>query len=171
MERGLEPAAAVCDPPAQHAQRDGCAERPPQGQREIRDRAQHGKCDPEDLALHCFSLRVRRVNVAGSTSTQTIHLATVSLGRLVLGQRLAQRHGFAFRRNLEPQGFTFLCLAIQRLRDCRRATHFAQPKDFDVKQASIAGDPQHVADADLAGRFGALSARVNPAQLAGFSRE
>ena len=49
---GLEPAAAICQPPTYHANRNRRSKCPPQWQAEIRDDAQDGESSPEDFPFH-----------------------------------------------------------------------------------------------------------------------
>jgi len=48
----LEPAAAICQPPTHHADRNRCDHCPPQWQAEIRDDAQDRENGPEDFPFH-----------------------------------------------------------------------------------------------------------------------
>ena len=49
---GLEPAAAICQPPTYQANRNRRGKCPPQWQAEIRDDAQDGESSPEDFPFH-----------------------------------------------------------------------------------------------------------------------
>ena len=52
MNHGLEPIAAVGEPPARVADRDRRRERPPERKRHIGDKAENGEGDPKYLPLH-----------------------------------------------------------------------------------------------------------------------
>jgi hypothetical protein len=52
MQSGLEPIAAVGEPPARVADRDRRRERPPERKRHIGDKAENGEGDPKYLPLH-----------------------------------------------------------------------------------------------------------------------
>ena len=53
---GLEPVAAIGQPPAYYANRNRRGQRPPQWQAEIRDDTQDGESAPEDFPLHFIIL-------------------------------------------------------------------------------------------------------------------
>jgi hypothetical protein len=52
MQSGLEPVAAVGEPPARVADRDRRGERPPERKRHIGNKAENGEGDPKYLPLH-----------------------------------------------------------------------------------------------------------------------
>jgi hypothetical protein len=52
MQSGLEPIAAVGEPPARIADGDRRGQRPPERKRHIGNKAKHGEGDPKYLALH-----------------------------------------------------------------------------------------------------------------------
>ena len=51
-EVGLKPIGAIRDPPGSHSGGNSCSERPPEREREIGEKAESGKRQPEDFALH-----------------------------------------------------------------------------------------------------------------------
>ena len=53
---GLEPAAAVSDPPAGYSDGNCCKERPPKGEKQIAEQAEDCEARPEDFLLHLFIL-------------------------------------------------------------------------------------------------------------------
>lgn len=61
---GLEPVAAVRDPPRNVENRNGRGQRPPQRQDQVRDQPQHKEGGPEDFSLH--ALIVKRGEDAGA---------------------------------------------------------------------------------------------------------
>ena len=52
MNRGLEPIAAVGEPPAGVADGDGRGQRPPERKRHVGNEAEHAERDPEYFPLH-----------------------------------------------------------------------------------------------------------------------
>jgi hypothetical protein len=58
MKSGLEPIAAVGEPPARVADRDRRSERPPERKRHIGDQAEDREGDPKYLPLHMSILDV-----------------------------------------------------------------------------------------------------------------
>ena len=60
---GLEPIAAVGDPPTGDADRDRRDEGPPKRQCQVGDKRNDRKRDPKDFALHVTSIILERVGL------------------------------------------------------------------------------------------------------------
>ena len=106
-----------------------------------------------------------QVSRQSDSASKPVDFTAIAFRWLALPQRFEMRHRFALFRQLEPQLPARVGLAVERLRNRRRAAHLAENQDFHLKIAAIVLHLQQVADADLARRFGCLSVGFNPAEL------
>ena len=98
-------------------------------------------------------------------------LSSVSLGGAAIGEGREFLHGFALGGKFEA-GFTArVCFAIEGLCDCGGAAGFAEDEDFDLEEAALICDLQHVADADVTGGLGGDAVGEDAADIAGFGGE
>jgi hypothetical protein len=97
--------------------------------------------------------------------------AAVALGGAAFRQRRILLHSFTFggfALALLLAGFGF---AIQGLRNGGRTAHIGYLQDFNMKFAALVADAEHVAEMDLARRFGFYFVGTNTAKVAGFGGE
>ena len=112
-----------------------------------------------------------RASVSSPSTTKLNDAAAVALGRPVLGQRRELLHGLALFSQFEA-GFTAgVCFAIVGLRNGGGAAQLTEFQNFNLEQATLIFNLQHVADVDLACGLGAQSVGEDAADVAGLAGE
>ena len=99
------------------------------------------------------------------SATKPIEFTAIPLRRFAFPQHFDMGHRFTLFGHFQPQRPARLCLAVERLRNRRRAAHFTENQDLHLKDAARVLDFQQIAGSDFPSSLGLLSVRFNPAQF------
>jgi hypothetical protein len=105
------------------------------------------------------------------SAAELVDLAAVALGGAAFGDGSEFEHLFAFFGGFGAEYAALGGLAVEGLGDGGGASDLAEDEDFDVEDAGVAGDLEHVAEADVAGGFGAVGVGLDAADVAGVGGE
>lgn len=104
-------------------------------------------------------------------AAQAIYFTAVAFRRPPLSQCFEPWHRLTRFRQVRPQFLAAVRLAVQRLRNRRRAAHLAEEKNFNLKIAAVVSDLQHVSDPHYARRLARLPVRRDPSKVTGSRRQ